>query len=75
MDFWDQTQWKFIPQNDPNTSEPTFTAPDLLKHVLPQVKLILLLRDPIERYFKLLYLNLKLYHTTKTVYVKRCILP
>ena len=49
MDFWDQTQWKFIPQNDPNATEPMYTAPDLLKHVQPNVKLILLLRDPVER--------------------------
>ncbi|KAK3584633.1 hypothetical protein CHS0354_003917, partial [Potamilus streckersoni] len=51
MDFWDQASWKMIPQNDPNLDEPVYTTPHLIKHVNPGVKLILLLRDPIERLF------------------------
>ncbi|KAL3891470.1 hypothetical protein ACJMK2_003732 [Sinanodonta woodiana] len=51
MDFWDQASWKMIPQNDPMMDEPVYTTPHLIKHVNPGVKLILLLRDPIERLY------------------------
>ncbi|XP_045181994.2 uncharacterized protein LOC123540782 isoform X2 [Mercenaria mercenaria] len=51
MDFWDQSSWKRIPQNDPTTDTPEVTTPSLIKHVNPSVKLILILRDPVERLF------------------------
>ncbi|XP_045182321.2 carbohydrate sulfotransferase 15-like [Mercenaria mercenaria] len=51
MDFWDQSSWKQIPQNDPTTDTPEVTTPTLIKHVNPNVKLILIFRDPIERLF------------------------
>ncbi len=50
MDFWDLTSWREIPQNYVTKLEPDVMTPDLIKHVNPNVKLILLLRDPIERY-------------------------
>ncbi|XP_053389659.1 carbohydrate sulfotransferase 15-like [Mercenaria mercenaria] len=51
MDFWDQSSWKQIPQNDPTTGTPEVTTPTLIKHVNPNAKLILIFRDPIERLF------------------------
>ncbi|XP_052761423.1 uncharacterized protein LOC128204115 isoform X1 [Mya arenaria] len=53
MDFWDQTAWRLIPQNDPRADMPEVTTPRLVRHVNPEVKLILLLRDPVERLFSL----------------------
>lgn len=49
MDFYDHTSWKMIPQNDPSALLPNVTTPSLVHHVNPDVKLILLLRDPVER--------------------------
>jgi len=49
MDFYDHTSWKMIPQNDPTLPVPNITTPSLVHHVNPDVKLILLLRDPVER--------------------------
>lgn len=51
MDVWDQTSWKLIPQNNPTSDVPEVTTPSLIKHVNPKIKLILLLRDPVERLF------------------------
>lgn len=50
MDFWDHSDWREIPQNDPTADVPTFITPHLVKHVQPNVKLILMLRQPAERY-------------------------
>ena len=50
MDFWDEFNWKLIPQNDEKASEPTWTTPFFIHHMNPNVKLILMLRDPVERY-------------------------
>jgi hypothetical protein len=49
MDFWDQSSWKRIPQNDFTADIPRLTTPSLIKHVNPNIRLILILRDPIER--------------------------
>ncbi|KAL3851668.1 hypothetical protein ACJMK2_015397 [Sinanodonta woodiana] len=51
MDFWDHTMWRRIPQNDMLADEPVVLAPDLIRHINPDVKLILMLRDPIERLY------------------------
>ncbi|KAK3592495.1 hypothetical protein CHS0354_026616 [Potamilus streckersoni] len=51
MDFWDHTMWRRIPQNDMLANEPVVLAPDLIRHINPDVKLILMLRDPIERLY------------------------
>ncbi|XP_061197560.1 carbohydrate sulfotransferase 15-like isoform X1 [Saccostrea echinata] len=55
MDFWDNTLWRFIPQNDENDLEPTFTTPYLIRHVQPNIRLILLLREPVERLYSQYY--------------------
>ncbi|KAK3088062.1 hypothetical protein FSP39_014149 [Pinctada imbricata] len=55
MDFWDHTQWKFIPQNNISWLEPKYTAPNLIRHVLPKIRLIVMLRDPIERLYSHYY--------------------
>ncbi|XP_062587527.1 carbohydrate sulfotransferase 15-like [Saccostrea cucullata] len=51
MDFWDHNHWREIPQNNPNSSEPKFLKPHLVRHVQPNIKLILLLREPAERLY------------------------
>lgn len=51
MDFWDHKYWRDIHQNDPYANVPKVMTPHLVKHVLPNIKLILLLREPAERYF------------------------
>ncbi|XP_060602535.1 carbohydrate sulfotransferase 15-like [Ruditapes philippinarum] len=48
MDFWDMSGWKVIPQNS-RLKEPVIITPHLIKHMNPHVKLVLILRDPIER--------------------------
>jgi hypothetical protein len=48
MDFWDLTGWKYIPQNEAMV-EPVYLTPHLIKHVNPKVRLIVILREPIER--------------------------
>lgn len=50
MDMWDNSGWVSIPQND-GLSEPRVITPHLIRHVNPGVKLIIILRDPIERLF------------------------
>ncbi|XP_033726688.1 carbohydrate sulfotransferase 15-like [Pecten maximus] len=51
MDLWDQSYWKLIPQNDPEGKEPNITTPFLIKYVNPSIKLILILRNPVERLY------------------------
>ncbi|XP_060085116.1 carbohydrate sulfotransferase 15-like [Ylistrum balloti] len=51
MDLWDQSYWKLIPQNDPEGTEPNITTPYLIKYVNPAIKLILILRNPVERLY------------------------
>lgn len=51
MDFWDEFAWKLIPQNDPKADEPLWTTPYFVHHMNPNVKLLLMLRDPVERLF------------------------
>uniref|UniRef100_K1QN29 Carbohydrate sulfotransferase 15 n=1 Tax=Magallana gigas TaxID=29159 RepID=K1QN29_MAGGI len=55
MDFWDHSDWREIPQNDPTADVPTFITPHLVKHVQPNVKLILMLRQPAERLYSHYY--------------------
>ncbi|KAL3885341.1 hypothetical protein ACJMK2_025412 [Sinanodonta woodiana] len=51
MDLWDHTMWRNIPQNNFLDDEPDVLAPDLIRHINPDVKLILILRNPIERLY------------------------
>ncbi|XP_062587525.1 carbohydrate sulfotransferase 15-like [Saccostrea cucullata] len=55
MDFWDHNHWREIPQNAPYHKSPKFLTPHLVKHVQPNIKLILLLREPAERLYSHYY--------------------
>lgn len=55
MDFWDHKHWRDIHQNDPYANVPKVMTPHLVKHVLPNIKLILLLREPAERLYSHYY--------------------
>jgi len=48
MDMWDMRGWVSLPQNEGRTS-PVFTTPHLVRHVNPDVKLIAIFRQPVER--------------------------
>lgn len=50
MDFWDFSGWPSITQNQ-NLSEPVVLTPNLMKHVNPNVKLLVILRDPVDRLY------------------------
>ncbi|KAK3100628.1 hypothetical protein FSP39_022776 [Pinctada imbricata] len=55
MDFWDNRYWKHIHQNNASSKEPLVTTPNLLRHLVPNIKLILVLREPIERLYSHYY--------------------
>lgn len=46
---WMLYLWQKIPQNTYLT-EPNVLVPHLIRHILPNVKLIVTLRDPVERF-------------------------
>lgn len=48
MDMWDMSGWVSIPQNQ-GFREPRVLTPHLIKHMNPAVKLIVILREPVER--------------------------
>ncbi|XP_061192047.1 carbohydrate sulfotransferase 15-like [Saccostrea echinata] len=50
MDMWDFRGWKMIPQNR-GLSEPRYLTPHLIKHINPDVKLIVILRNPVDRLY------------------------
>ncbi|KAL4240639.1 hypothetical protein ACF0H5_001430 [Mactra antiquata] len=50
MDMWDMSGWVSIPQNT-GKKEPTFITPHLIKHLNPNVKLIIILRNPVDRLY------------------------
>lgn len=49
MDMWDFRGWPQIPQNM-NKSEPEILTPHLIRHLYPEMKFIITLRNPIDRY-------------------------
>lgn len=51
MDIWDRFREEAIPQNVPGAEELLWTTPYAVKHINPNVKLLLMLRDPIERMY------------------------
>ncbi|XP_063418203.1 carbohydrate sulfotransferase 15-like [Mytilus trossulus] len=51
MDYWQAFDWRKIPQNNPKSTVPTYTTPDLIKHINPNIKIILMIRDPVERLY------------------------
>ncbi|XP_021340126.1 carbohydrate sulfotransferase 15-like [Mizuhopecten yessoensis] len=50
MDAWDFRGWTQIPQNK-GLQEPKFLTPDLVQHVNKNMKLIIIMRNPIERLY------------------------
>ncbi|KAL3876259.1 hypothetical protein ACJMK2_034127 [Sinanodonta woodiana] len=50
MDFWDFSGWTDIPQNY-GLLEPAYLTPHLIRHMNPDVKMILIFRDPMERLY------------------------
>lgn len=47
--FWDFSGWELIPQNTGATAETALVTPHCLRHLTPDVKLLLMLRHPVER--------------------------
>ena len=56
MDSYDRFSEEATPQNTPGAEELLWTTPYSVHHINPNVKLLLVIRDPIERYIKI-YLN------------------
>ena len=48
MDFWDFRAWPLIPQNK-GLSEPVVLTPHLMRHLYPDPKFIVILRNPVDR--------------------------
>lgn len=46
--MWRLYTWPYYPQNK-HLNSPRILLPDLVRHILPDVKLIVILRDPVER--------------------------
>jgi len=49
MDIWDRFKEVNTPQNTPGAEELLWTTPYSVRHVNPNVKLLLMLRDPVDR--------------------------
>ena len=43
------SHWRYLPGNEKN-DEPKFVILDYIKHILPKAKIIIVFRDPIERF-------------------------
>eukprot|EP00105_Crassostrea_gigas_P041521 XP_019925669.1 PREDICTED: carbohydrate sulfotransferase 15 isoform X2 [Crassostrea gigas] len=50
MDMWDFRGWTMIPQNK-GLKEPQYLTPHLIRHVNRDVKLLILLRNPVDRLY------------------------
>lgn len=48
MDTWYPFDWTLIPQNYPTSEEPVYVTPNLIYHLNPNIKLILVIRNPVE---------------------------
>ncbi|VDI07541.1 Hypothetical predicted protein [Mytilus galloprovincialis] len=48
MDIWYPYDWTLIPQNNPTSEEPVYVTTNLIYHLNPNIKLILVIRDPAE---------------------------
>lgn len=51
MDVWDRAFEVNMPQNDPDAEELVWTTPYSVYHINPRVKLMLMLRDPVDRLY------------------------
>ncbi|XP_046551412.1 carbohydrate sulfotransferase 15-like [Haliotis rubra] len=50
MDLWDFRGWPRIPQND-HLAEPVIMTPHLMRHMYPDPKLLVILRNPADRLY------------------------
>ena len=46
--FWDNNDWMKFPENMGH-QEPLYIVPHYVHHIIPDAKLIIMLRDPVER--------------------------
>lgn len=55
--MWENDDWWHFPENE-GQEEPLYTTGDYIKHILPELKIIIILRNPTERLFSdYLYFN------------------
>ena len=47
---WDNRGWPHIPENCNYTERPVVLHAHLIKHILPQAKILVILRNPIDRW-------------------------
>jgi hypothetical protein len=47
--FWDFTGWDLMPQNEGLMADNALLTPHCIHHLTPQAKLILILRNPVDR--------------------------
>lgn len=47
--IWDNNNWLQLEDNFPDQGEPKYTQADLIHHIQPEAKAILMLRNPIDR--------------------------
>ena len=58
--MWDNQAWSYLPRDGEET-EPPFLAQDFIHTVQPDAKIIIMLRDPVERYCRELHPQMCLY--------------
>ncbi|KAL4230690.1 hypothetical protein ACF0H5_011066 [Mactra antiquata] len=51
MDVWDRFREEATPQNTPGAEELLWTTPYAVRHINPNVKLLLMLRNPVDRLY------------------------
>ena len=49
MDIWDRSREESTPQNTPGSEELLWTTPYAVRHINPNVKLLIMFRDPVMR--------------------------
>ncbi|XP_053407712.1 carbohydrate sulfotransferase 15-like [Mercenaria mercenaria] len=57
--FWDNNEWMKFPENR-GQREPVYIVPHYVHHIIPDAKLIIMLRDPVER----MYSDYLYFHST-----------
>lgn len=45
---FDNSHWRQLPGNE-GCNEPVYTNPHFLRHIVPNVKLIVMMRNPVDR--------------------------
>ena len=60
--FWDLTGWDLMPQNQNVTPEAALVTPHCIHHLTPRAKIILVLRNPVDRLLLLLLLYYYYYY-------------